>query len=291
MNYNDILKDGIDRLSKNGIAESHLDARLLFEESFGISHGKLLLCGHDEVDLSLEENKEKYDYYFSLIDKRSERIPLQHILGYTEFMGLKFKVNENVLIPRQDTEILVEEALKNLHDGMRILDMCTGSGCILISLLNYSNCCSGVGADISKEALKVANYNACELLNNKESVDWKFVESDLFAEFSNEERFDMIISNPPYIATSVIDTLEIEVKMHDPMSALDGGQDGLEFYRSIIAKAGDYLVKGGLLYFEIGYDQGEAVERLLEENGYKEITIVKDYSGLDRVVFGHKSVM
>ena len=207
--------------------------------------------------------------------------PLAYILGEWEFHGLPLYVNEHVLIPRQDTEILVEEVLKELHDGMRILDMCTGSGCILISLLRYSNDCVGVGADISEKALLVAGENGKKLLGDH---DVKWIHTDLFEKV--EGKFDRIVSNPPYIRSQVIDTLMPEVREHEPLSALDGSEDGLIFYRKIIREAPKYLEYGGLLYFEIGYDQGEDVKCLMEEAGFIDVEVVQDYAGLDRVVYG-----
>ncbi|MBQ2405395.1 MAG: peptide chain release factor N(5)-glutamine methyltransferase [Lachnospiraceae bacterium] len=229
-------------------------------------------------------------FYKMVIEKRAKRIPLQHITGEQEFMGLTFRVNENTLIPRQDTEVLVEEALRELSDGMRILDVCTGSGCILLSLMKYSNECEGIGLDISAKALEVAKENA--RLLNVQNVD--FVESDLFEALENEKVnvgkdrfFDIIISNPPYIESAVIETLMPEVKDHEPMLALDGKEDGLFFYRKIVDKAPEYIRKGGKLLFEIGYNQGEAVRQLMLDKGFTKVEVIKDFAGLDRVVCGN----
>ena len=254
---------------------------------------------HGDRALSAEE----YESYVNYIAERKKHVPLQYITGVQDFMGLEFAVNEHVLIPRQDTEILVEEVMRHLHDGMRILDMCTGSGCILLSLLYYSNGCSGVGVDISKEALAVAAQNArkvgklkndtvgiCVCGSNaakEDSVSAEFVQSDLFERL--EERtgsFEIIVSNPPYIRSDVIGTLMPEVRDFEPHLALDGQADGLFFYRQIISQAGKYLTGGGMLFLEIGYDQGEAVKALMESAGYLEVEVVKDYAGLDRVVYG-----
>ena len=201
---------------------------------------------------------------------------------------MTFTVNKNVLIPRQDTEVLVEEVMRHLHDGMRILDMCTGSGCILTSLLRYSNDCTGVGADISEEALRVARDNAEALLegNGRERPKASFVRSDLFDGLDADDRFDVIVSNPPYIKTGDMDTLMPEVREHEPALALDGKEDGLFFYRRIIDGAKRFLSGGGMLFFEIGFDQGEDVRELMRQAGYTDIEIVKDFAGLDRVVFG-----
>jgi release factor glutamine methyltransferase len=211
--------------------------------------------------------------------------PLAYVLGEWEFYGLKLYVNEHVLIPRQDTEILVEEVLKELHDGMEVLDMCTGSGCILISLLRYSNRCKGVGVDISEEALQVAQSNAGNLLKScLDDCSINFVQSDLFENVTG--KYEFIVSNPPYIRSDVIPTLMPEVKDHEPMQALDGTADGLYFYRRITGEGREYLKKGGMLYFEIGYDQAADVSNIMAEAGFAEIKVVKDFAGLDRVVYG-----
>ena len=189
-----------------------------------------------------------------------------------------------MLIPRQDTEILVEEAMRYLHDGMRILDLCTGSGCILLSLLHYSNDCEGTGVDISKEALQVAALNA-ELLGIKAD----FLKSDLYEKVTG--KFDLLVSNPPYIERKVIPTLMEEVREYDPYIALDGGEDGLDFYRRIIGGAQDYLKRGGQILMEIGSGQAQAVSELLREAGFKEIDVCRDFAGLDRVVSGRLPIL
>jgi len=222
----------------------------------------------------------EYERYVNCIAKRAQHIPLQHITGVQEFMGLEFYVNKDVLVPRQDTELLVEEAMIHLHDGMRILDMCTGSGCILCSLLHYSNHCEGVGADLSEKALAIAQKNAEKLQTEKVT----FLQGDLFENVTGS--FDMIVSNPPYIRSDVIPTLMVEVKEHEPYMALDGKEDGLYFYRKIISGSREYLKKGGMLFLEIGYDQGEAVSSLMKENGFRDVCVKKDYSGFDRIVYG-----
>ncbi len=274
MNYREAFETGKGTLAAAGIEEAELDARLLLEEICGTDRNTLLVHGDRNVT---EEERAQYK---EMLEKRSAHIPLQQIIGRQSFMGLDFYVDENVLIPRQDTELLVEEALQELHDGMRILDMCTGSGCILLSLLKYSNDCEGIGADISEEALKVAERNRVQLgLENA-----AFIRSDLFE--AVEGKFDLLVSNPPYICSDVIDTLMPEVREHEPRQALDGSADGLHFYRRILADCRAYLKPGGMLLFEIGYDQGEAVKRLMEENGFLEVEVKKDYGGLDRVVLG-----
>ena len=284
MNYKEIYLWGRSELEKAGIGEFELDARLLLEHICHTNRNTLLVHGEREV------TEEEENGYRKAIAMRSTRIPLQHITGVQNFMGLDFCVNEHVLIPRFDTEILVEEVMKELHDGSRILDMCTGSGCILLSLLHYSNHCSGIGADISKEALQVASENVSSIAAMKRPNPWdentvKLIHSDLFSKVPNE-KFDIIVSNPPYIASAVIPTLMEEVREHEPMSALDGREDGLFFYRKIVAESREYLTKEGMLFFEIGYDQGQAVSDMMRAAGYQDVTVVKDFAGLDRVVYG-----
>ena len=284
MNYKEIYLWGREQLEKAGIGEFELDARLLLEHICHTNRNTLLVHGDREV------TKEEEKKYREAITVRSSRVPLQHITGVQEFMGLEFKLNKHVLCPRQDTECLVEEVMRYLHDGNRILDMCTGSGCILLSLLHYSNHCSGVGADISKEALVVALENASRIAAMKRLNPWdektvSLIQSDLFSAVP-EEKFDIIVSNPPYIASSVIPTLMEEVREHEPMSALDGKEDGLFFYRKIVSESQKFLAKEGMLFFEIGYDQGQAVSGMMKEAGFKEVTVVKDFADLDRVVYG-----
>ncbi|HBA62811.1 MAG TPA: peptide chain release factor N(5)-glutamine methyltransferase [Lachnospiraceae bacterium] len=268
-----------------GIAEASLDAWYLLEYVMGISRAMYFA----DSRVKLEEKQEKA--YQSCIERRAARIPLQHITGVQEFMGLEFQVNEHVLIPRQDTECLVEEALLFLKPGMRVLDMCTGSGCILISLLKLCEQQNpvmwkevptvGVGVDISADALEVARNNGKRLQTD---VLWKL--GDLFQAVEGEAAFDLIVSNPPYIRTEVIAGLEEEVRLYDPWLALDGKEDGLYFYRRMTEECGRCLKKGGRLLFEIGHDQAEAVTELMEKQGFQKIYVKKDLAGLDRVVSG-----
>ena len=238
-----------------------------------MSRAQYFLHMDEEIDGEQER------IYQSLVSKRAQRIPLQHLTGRQMFMGLDFIVNEHVLIPRQDTEVLVEEVLKDLKPDAQVLDMCTGSGCILISLLKLCDHVKGVGVDVSEEALGVAWKNA-----EQNKVEPLFLQSDLFENVTG--RYDVIVSNPPYIRTAVIDKLQEEVKLHDPWIALDGKEDGLYFYRKIIEESSNYLKLHGRLYFEIGHDQGNEVKRLMEENGFDQVTVKKDLAGLDRVVWG-----
>lgn len=279
MIYRELYERGRAGLTTAGIEEASLDARVLLEYVCHTNRNDLLVHGERPVE------EAQMQQYLACIERRMQRIPLQHITGEQVFMGLEFAVNEHVLIPRQDTEILVEEVLKELHDGMRILDMCTGSGCILSSLMHYSNGCQGVGADISEAALEVARENAERLLGAEKTADTvTFIHSDLFENISG--RFDVIVSNPPYIRSAVIPTLQPEVKDYEPMQALDGTASGLYFYERIVSESRIYLVRGGRLYFEIGHDQAEEVSELMRNAGYREIAVVKDYAGLDRVVYG-----
>lgn len=298
MTYRELFEQGCRTLDKAGIEEAAWDARLLLEYICHTNRNDLLVHGERLV------TDEQKTAYCKLLEKRAQRIPLQHLTGVQEFMGLEFVVNEHVLIPRQDTEILVEEVLKELHDGMHVLDMCTGSGCIITSLMHYSNDCTGVGVDISEDALAVARANAERILNAYHTSDIsgemygdkaiaesenvgktvEFIQSDLFENVTGQ--YEFIVSNPPYIQSAVIDTLMPEVRKYEPRLALDGTEDGLFFYRRIVEKSREYLTSGGMLYFEIGYDQAESVSVLMQEAGFTQINVVKDYAGLDRVVYG-----
>ena len=278
MTYRECYEQGCRTLQAAGIEEAALDARLLLEAVCGTDRNDLLVHGEQPVAPEAEEK------YLNWIRQRTEHIPLQQLTGEQGFMGLTFNVNEHVLIPRQDTEILVEEVLKELHDGMRVLDMCTGSGCILLSLLHYSNDCEGLGVDLSAEALEVAGRNVLKVLTPEKAEHAHFLQSDLFEKV--EGKFEIIVSNPPYIASAEVEKLMPEVRDHEPRMALDGTEDGLYFYRRIIEEAGKHLVSSGMLFFEIGYDQGQAVSELMRTEGYCDVQVVQDYAGLDRVVFG-----
>ena len=273
MNIKEAYEYGIRILTDAGINDAKSDTLLLLHYICHIERGDLYAHG----DTILEDNLN--EKYIEALKRRITHEPLQHITGFQEFMGLEFCVNNYVLVPRQDTEILVEEVLKNLQDGSRILDMCTGSGCILLSLLHYSNNCEGIGVDISEEALEIAKQNADRL-----KLDATFIKSNLFENIDG--KFDLIVSNPPYIRSDVIPTLMEEVKDFEPIIALDGKEDGLFFYRKIIESCKKYLQRGGMLYFEIGFDQAADVCALMKGAGFRDIVIVKDYALLDRVVYG-----
>lgn len=264
---------GKKRLTAAEVPDADLDAWYLLEWCTGVSRSHYLAYPDEVISHDQEEQ-----YRASLV-KRERRIPLQQITGEQEFMGLSFYVNEHVLIPRQDTEILVEETAKFLRDGMQFLDLCTGSGCILLSLLHLKPGVEGTGVDLSPEALKVAEKNR-ERLGAKAAL----IQSDLFDKI--ESAFDVIVSNPPYIKRAEIETLMDEVRLHEPYMALDGHEDGLYFYRKIAEEAPKYLRAGGGLFLEIGCDQGACVAELLRQQGFADVKVVKDLAGLDRVVEG-----
>ena len=263
----------VEAFKEAGIDEEVATTKLLMEHCFGVTSMDYVMNPSKELDSG------SYDFFCECVDKRCEQIPLQHIIGKANFMGIDFFVNENVLIPRFDTENLVEKVLP-ICEGKRVLDMCTGSGCIVLTLAKLGKVKNAVGVDISEKALEVANKNKEMLSLNNIS----FLKSDLFEMVKEEERFDIIVSNPPYIPTAEIDKLMVEVKNHDPYIALDGKEDGLFFYRRISKDAKKHLENGGMLALEIGYDQGESVPAILGKDGYKDIKVYKDLSGLDRVV-------
>lgn len=275
MTLEQLLQKGIIQLEEANISEAKLDAMYLLEHVCQITRMDYLLDAKKPVSA---EQEEEYDAFIS---KRAQHIPLQQLLGEQEFMGYSFFVNENVLIPRQDTEILVEEVAK-LGSGKRILDVCTGSGCILLSLEKLCEPVVAVGVDISEQALEVANKNKERLASKA-----KFLHSDLLEKV--EGTYDIIVSNPPYIASAVIPTLMEEVREHEPMLALDGGETGLDFYEKIVEQSVSYLNEGGYLCFEIGYDQGKAVSGMMQEKGFIDCKVIKDLAGLDRVVIGQWS--
>ena len=348
----DVLNYGKKILKNAGIAEADLDAWYLFGQIFGISRAQYFLCARENIvgstaqkmaaqeqtGNSLESKnaldcvelwlKEKLSAYENTLEKRASRIPLQQILGQQEFMGLTFFVNEHVLIPRQDTETLVELVLNEQKDkNVSILDMCTGSGCIAVSLKKLGGYACVEGADISEEALKVAKRNSEEILENSDvkndavssrteqiqnctnltnnqnkqdnsedrmvsevrtvpQTGVTFRRSDMFSAFPETERFNVIVSNPPYIPSAVIEELEPEVRDHEPRGALDGTADGLYFYRILAEECAKHLTPGGHVYFEIGYDQGAAVKELLDIHGFKDTRVIQDLTGKDRVVCG-----
>ena len=300
MTLREAFQRGEELLTEAGITDARLDAWYLLEHVSGVGRAMYYAM----PDKILTEVQEKQ--YIDFIEKRAQRNPLQHLTGTQEFMGLEFRVNEHVLIPSQDTETLVEESIRFIRKykekscgvsagitgssrrenekAFRLLDMCTGSGCILLSILHEIRkekklLIEGTGADVSEKALETARENAESL-----HIRADFLHSDLFDRV--EGNFQMIVSNPPYIRTDVIETLQEEVRQHDPLLALDGKEDGLYFYREIVDTARRFLVSGGCLLFEIGADQGEAVQSMMCEAGYTHVAVKKDLAGLDRVVSG-----
>ena len=275
-----LLKKGQMILAQAGIKEAGLDAWLLLEYVTGKSRAYYFAYGEESVTESVAEK------YLELISRRAGHIPLQHLTHQAFFMGHEFYVDKNVLVPRQDTETLVESALECMKavKNPYILDMCTGSGCIGITLAKKFPESRVLGVDVSEKALKVAQKNK----HNLEADNIDFMLSDLFGELGNDITFNTIVSNPPYIPTKVIETLQDEVRLHDPLLALDGTEDGLMFYRKITEKAREYLKTDGYLCYEIGAEQAADVSEIMKQAGLRDITVVKDLAGLDRVVMGRK---
>ncbi|MCI9617605.1 MAG: peptide chain release factor N(5)-glutamine methyltransferase [Eubacterium sp.] len=270
------MAKAIEKLDAAGIAESRIDSWLLAESVLGVSRQDLFL----EPEKSVSE--EQVQKYLNAISVRVKHIPLQHITGYQQFMDLEFVVNKDVLIPRPETELLVEQVVSYIKDNnVKVLDMCTGSGCIAVSVDRMCANADVTAVDISEKALKVAGENN---IRNEGRVS--FVQSDLFENI--HETYDIIVSNPPYIPTSDIETLMEEVREHEPRLALDGSADGLKFYREICTNAVNYLNENGKIFLEIGYDQGRTVPELLRENGFTDIQVLKDLSGNDRMVIAGK---
>lgn len=278
--YRELYEEGRRILEQAGLPDAALDARLLLEEVCGTNLQTLLVS--PERRISEEEEKK----YRAFLQRRKDREPTAMILGQWDFMGLTFRLNKSTLIPEQDTEVLVETALEELSGRklsdapLRILDLCTGSGCILLALLHELKRASGLGTDLSEEALEAAEENAKELgLSGRAELR----QGDLW-EPVGEERFDLIVSNPPYIPTEVIPTLEPEVCCGEPYAALDGGEDGMVFYRRILEEAARHLKPSGIIIVESGFDEAAGIVGLMEDQNLRNIRIVKDYGGLDRVV-------
>lgn len=272
MTWQEALRYAEEKLSKAEVPEARLNAWYLFAHVLAITRSEYFLR---EKEILEEGRQEQFE---ALLEKRSHRMPLEYLTGETEFMGLPFYVNEKVLIPRQDTECLVEEILP-LVEGKTVLDLCTGSGCIGISLAVLGKSHRVWLSDLSVEALEVARENA-----KRNQVVVTLNQGNLFENIS--ERFDVIVSNPPYIESAECDRLMPEVKDYEPRMALDGREDGLYFYREIIRQSVAYLKKDGWLWFEIGCHQGKQVVALMKETGYEQVMIKKDLAGLDRIVGG-----
>ena len=266
-----LLADGAKMLTQAGIDEAELDARYILEYITGLNSAQYFIHSEDIIE------KNKAEEFFRLIERRSKRIPLSYVIGTRDFFGLTFKVDENVLIPEQETELLVEEVIKH-SEGKSVLDMCTGSGCIAISIALFGKPSKVAASDISEKALEVARENAKSL----KAGEISFIQGDMFENVT--DKFDIIVSNPPYIETGEIDELMPEARDYIPRLALDGDIDGLKFYRIISKEAVKKLNKNGRIFYEIGYNQSRAVASILLENGFTDVKIMKDYSGLDRIV-------
>lgn len=343
----DLEKYALPLLKEAGVEEAELDLRLLLQEAFSLDTKDYLLGKREAVftlyrkraeekpvlssprtagDLALSSCADKepdsdLNRFFTFLEKRLRRIPLSQILGRQEFFGLSFLVNENVLSPRQDTECIVERILgeEEKKEELSILDLCTGSGCIGLTLAKHLHCKSVLLLDKSDKALEVAKENYRRLFLEQESAkeEWKcsvlssgrepdsnrireqvlnpsmhFLESDLFGflpsymEENGISSFDILVSNPPYIRRDVIETLDEEVALHEPVLALDGGEDGLDFYRSIAKEGKRFLFPGGRVYVEIGYDQGTSVKDIFQKEGFLDVEVFQDYAGRDRGVRG-----
>lgn len=277
MTIGEALDLGGRELLEAGIEGGEEEAKILLSELTGIGRLDFFLKKREELPEDTEHQ------YLTFLEKRKKRIPLQMILGHTEFMGLEFEVSPATLVPRADTEVVCETALSFLTEGSTILDLCTGTGCVLLSLLEMEEGTTGIGTDISEDAVELSRLNA-ERLGLSERAS--FLTGDLYSPLSEGSRFDLIIANPPYIRSEEIKNLMPEVRDHEPRRALDGGSDGLTYYRRIASGAGDYLIPGGLLLFETGYDQGGQVTEILKENGFSNIILKRDYGGNVRVCGG-----
>lgn len=280
--YRELYEEGRRILEQAGLPDAALDARFLLEEVCGTNLQTLLVFPEKKV------TEEEANQYRAFVQRRKDREPTAMILGEWDFMGLTFRLNKSTLIPEQDTEVLVETALEELkrrgpgEAPLRILDLCTGSGCILLSLLHELRNADGLGTDLSEEALEAARENAVRLGLQERGT---FRQGDLW-EPVGDERFDLIVSNPPYVPTDVIPTLEPEVRCGEPYAALDGGEDGLVFYRRIMREAAGHLKPSGIIIVESGFDEAPQIAALMQEQKLRGIRTVKDYGGLDRVVLG-----
>lgn len=302
MTYRSLIKEAIDILNKNKIEDSDYDAKEILMSLVDIDMTEFL----NDEDTDLEELYDRraisniITNFDELVGARAQHYPLQYILGETYFCGLKFLLDKSVLIPRSDTEVLVEKVLFDNPDKNKyVLDMCTGSGCIAIALANLGDYKFVLGSDISDDAIEIASKNAEEIINDRYDDDEMnqqiyFLKSDLFSDFDKIEKklgvkkFDIITVNPPYIRSKDIKKLQKEVKDYEPILALDGGDDGLKYYKLLASSAKEYLNDNGKIYLEIGYDQEKDVRDIFEKKGYKYIETVKDLGGNDRVVVFEK---
>lgn len=277
MRYCEIRSEMDRRFEKAGISDHATDARYILQSICGMSYAELLLRQGEDIP------EDRLQMVIEAAARREAHEPLQYILGSQEFMGLEIECSPACLIPRLDTELLASMAVdhlrRNTADQRRVIDMCTGTGCIAIAMAVEVPDAEVVASDISEEALCVAERN-----NLKYSAGVRFVQSDLFDKIDG--RFDLIVSNPPYISATVMEGLTPEVVAHEPMLALSGGSDGMDFYRRIAVDAVDYISAGGRIMMEIGEEQGAAITAMLEQAGWQDIRIYKDLAGLDRVIEG-----
>lgn len=295
----ELLNKGIARLEEAGVPDPRFDARALLMSAFSIDHAYYLMHSTEalaclkKMPREIGEAEERYE---ELLKRREKREPLQQIFGVTGFYGLEYIVNTDVLCPRQDTEVLVEAVLQDMHRGnvktgndAALLDMCTGSGCIALTLAEYGNMGIILGTDISEAALGIAGRNR-EYILKSQAERVQLIQSDMFSgvrawmDARGLSGFDVITSNPPYIPSAVVEKLEPEVRLYEPCIALDGDRDGLRFYRILAEESRQYLLPGGRIYLEIGYDQGETVPEILQRWGYQNIQVIRDFGGQNRVV-------
>lgn len=298
MTLKSILNDGIASLNKNKIDNAEFDAREILLNLLEMDFATFLFCEDDDLE---EKHNTHYiseiiNNFDRLISYRSQHFPLQYILGETYFCGIKFNIREGVLIPRFDTEVLVEKVINDNQDKNKyVLDMCTGSGCIALSLAKLGGYKIVACSDISVDALELASENADMIIENNDVYDEMnqkvyFIQSDMFDNFdkfrenTGIDKFDIITINPPYIKTDDLNNLQIEVKQFEPKIALDGDIDGLKYYKKIAESAKDYMNEDGKIYLEIGFDQAKDVIQIFEKTGYKFVELVKDLSGNDRVL-------
>lgn len=283
MKIQELLRSGYDILKSQNIETYMIDTQLILCRV--LNKDKLFIITNR--DLQVEENRRAE--FLKLIELRKKKMPVKYILQSTEFMGLEYFIKPGVLIPRPDTEVLVEEAIKEIkkQNFKKICDVCCGSGAIGIAIANYIDDSQVICYDISEIALEVTQINL-ERFNLEERV--QVLKSDLLSKaIENGCSFDVVVSNPPYIKSKVIGTLMEDVKNYEPFIALCGGEDGLDFYRRIIRESKKVLNPKGLIIFEIGYDQKEQVTKLLKQNGFKDVVCIKDLSGNDRVIKGSLS--
>ena len=276
----DLLKKSIEYMQSKGIKEAKLDTELIFSEVLNYDRMMLSLSFTREIT---EAEKEKIR---EMLKKRAvDKLPVQYILGYEEFYGRRFEVNKAVLIPRPETERLVEECIKRLTEtnGKYVLDIGAGSGAIGVSIAKELPNTKVLACDLSEDALEVAKLNAEKL----EATNIKFIKSDVFSEIKYKE-FDLIVSNPPYIPQEEYENLQVEVKLHEPQMALTDTKDGYYFYKKISREAPNYLKSSGILAFEVGYNQSEEIKLFMEKQGFKNVVVIKDYEGIDRMVIGVK---